>query len=138
MSAFVESIEFGTNGFPGVTIQRPGWQVVERELRALDGDNSDSVVLDGPKDTYMGVSGGNEGRYVISGWVNGRGSYRYSVGEKTGEQLEVSSCADSAYFDSSEVTDLETVLDVAKRFFESGAVGTSIRWYNLVSDAEAQ
>ncbi len=107
----------------GELLDAPAWELVERSIRGLDGHSHPRVRLwAGPPGEPPGLDiiGGN-GKYALrevgNGWV-------YYDPNGTDEEVKVQTsgaghrCA--AYY---VCTDVERVLRIARRFFESGSAG---------------
>lgn len=108
-------------------ISQPSWDAVETSIRNLDGGTCDGVALNGPNNSYMGVAGGEEGRYVVAGYLHGFGSYICASG-KEGPFKDVVVAGDYNPYPCKNVVDLEIVLKAAKAFFEQGVLAESLRW----------
>ena len=109
-------------------MSQPSWDVVETSIRNLDGGSCDGVALNGPNNSYMGVAGGEEGRYVIAGYLHGLGSYICASGEEEGPSQNVVVAGDYNTYPSKNVVGIEIVVEAAKAFFERGVLLERLKW----------
>jgi len=106
----------------------PSWADVDARLRALDGEQSDGIVLGSPADTYMGISGGENNRYIVAGYLEGFGSYIIASGDPAGDRQDVVICNDYAAFPSRNIVGLEEAILAARSFFETGQLTAELKW----------
>jgi hypothetical protein len=125
---FVTTLEIDGIDGGDVTIDNPGWDLVEAEIRALDGDSKDSLVLQASDGSYMGISGGSNDEYVVAGYLVDTGRFILASGQGTGETKYIPVCGDENPFVDFEVVTLDIVLDVAKTFFEFGERDKKYEW----------
>src|SRR5215469_8103747 len=111
---FIKAIEYGPNGNE-TTAADPSWDFVESILRSLDGQASDSVALDSSGKSYMGITGGRDGRNVVAGFLEGFGSFICASGE-AGPPKEVVVTGDFNTYASTNVVGVETAIRAAKAF----------------------
>lgn len=123
---FIKAIEYGPNGNE-TTAADPSWDFVEAIIRSLDGHASDGVALDSSGTSYMGISGGQDGRYVVAGFLEGFGSFICASGE-AGPPKEVVVAGDYNTYASSNVVGVETAIRAAKAFFERGLLSKGLKW----------
>jgi len=124
----IKSIEFDAPG-GSQTIDAPTWEIVERELRALDGASRDSVCLDAADGrAYMGISGGENMQFVVAGFLDGFGSYLIAEGEPEKARIQIAACHDHVDFASVNVVGLETAVRAARYFYENVGLDPSLRW----------
>src|SRR5690349_18032811 len=117
----IKSMEFGPNGNE-TTVTNPSWGAAESILRELDGERNDSVALDSSGDSYMGISGGRDGCYVVAGFLEGFGSFICANGSEGRPAQDVVVAGDFNTYASENVVDLETAVRAAKVFFETGGL----------------
>lgn len=103
------------------------WPTIERQLRSIDGVNSDTVIIPSTGNSYMGISGGNDGRYVVGGYIDEKGSFICASGED-GHPKDVAVCDDFNEYPSVNVVTLDAALIAAKEFFETGGLSTKLKW----------
>ena len=125
--SFAKILEFGCEEDP-VSVENPKWDAVREAIEALDGQDRDSVILEGGDEQYMGISGGNEGRYVVGGFHRGFGSFLAGCGKKHEGTLDVSVSGDYNPYPQSNVLELKVVVELARIFFESGSLAEDGRW----------
>lgn len=75
----------------------------------------------------MGISGGQDGRYVVAGFLEGFGSFICASGE-AGPPKEVVVAGDYNTYASSNVVGVETAIRAAKAFFERGLLSKDLKW----------
>ena len=124
---FVTAIDFWPNG-KQQRVEDPTWDFVDARLRLLDGEVNDGVLMDSGGDSYMGISGGEHGRYIVAGYLDGFGSYICASGKVGGALLEVVVTADYNTYESKHVVGIETVISAAKEFFERGVLSEELNW----------
>lgn len=103
------------------------WHSIEQQLRSIDGVNSDTVMIPSAGNSYMGISGGNDGRYVVGGYIDEKGSFICASGED-GHPKDVAVCDDFNEYPSINVVTLDAALIAAKEFFETGGLSTKLKW----------
>jgi hypothetical protein len=103
------------------------WESIEQDLRAMDGESVDTVIIRSVGETYMGISGGNEGRYVVGGYIEGKGSFICASGDE-GSVKRVVVCNDFNEYPSVNVVTLDTALLAAREFVQSGKLLERLKW----------
>ena len=124
---FVISLEIDSPSGEKV-LPHPSWATVEAEVRALDGDHKDSIVLATQSNAYMGIAGGSEGRYVVGGFLDGFGEYICASGGDIPEIMEVAVCRDYNQYAAVNVVGLHSALAAARDFFHAGKLSSELRW----------
>jgi Immunity protein Imm1 len=98
----------------------PSWDRVESLIRSLDGESRTDVTLDdGGIRCLLGVSGGNDGRYVVV--VQEIDAYYHLVdASKDENELMVMIGGVPDYHPAAVITNLDTALAAAKFYLDSG------------------
>lgn len=122
---FVTTLEIGAFGTGKVS--NPNWQMVEVALRKLDGDENDSVILGCDDESYMGVVGGNDGRYFVGGFLKSQGSFACSDGNSE-TLLDVACAGDFNQYPAKNVLWLDAAITAAKAFYELGQLCSRYKW----------
>lgn len=110
------------------TVENPQWEIIEAALRSLDGEGRDGVCLDGVDDSYMGICGGNDGRYVVAGYLAGVGSFICESGEAGGSAMDVAVTGDFNTYASINVVTVETAIAAARAYCERGVLCEHLLW----------
>lgn len=108
--------------------ENPTWEFVEAALRCLDGENKDGVVLQSTGQSYMGIAGGENGRYAIIGYLEGFGEFICASGLQGGPPQDVVVAGDCNNFASKHVVDINTAVEAAKAFFGTPALSERLKW----------
>src|SRR3954467_8997297 len=124
---FVQAIVFWPNG-KEQTVQHPSWDFVEAILRTLDGHANDGLTMESTGNSYMGISGGENDRYLVAGYLEGFDSYVCASGNSGGPPLDVVVTGDYNTCESKNVVGLETAIVAAKEFFERGILSENLKW----------
>ncbi|MFI5379133.1 MAG: hypothetical protein ACHRHE_07550 [Tepidisphaerales bacterium] len=110
------------------TAENPTWELVEATLQSLDGEGCDGVSLDSIGDSCMGISGGNDGRYVVAGYLKGFGNFICASGESAGPAKDVAVAGDFNSYASINVVSIQTAIAAAKAFCEGGVLSEHLVW----------
>jgi hypothetical protein len=124
---FVTILEYNCKN-DSVSVSNPTWEAVKDTILALNGEDRDSVILANEDQQYMGISGGNEGRYVVGGFKDGFGSFLAGCGKDDTGVLDVVVSGDFNPYPSPNVVDLGVAIELARIFFESGLLAENGRW----------
>ena len=127
LNMFVTRIELGSRD-DSISVENPTWDCAREAIESLNGKERDSVILEGEGDQYLGVSGGNEGRYVVGGYHEDFGSFLAACGPKSQGTLEVSVSGDYNPFSHCYVINLQKTIELARVFFESGSLKEDGNW----------
>lgn len=78
----------------------------------------------------MGISGGVEDRYVVTGFLLPAGSFILTSGEPLAgaEEIMVPGGGDEAPFAVHEIVSLDVALAAAAHFFQHGNLDPQLRW----------
>jgi hypothetical protein len=112
-------------------IQKPSWEHVNAAISCLDGIGEDGIVLQSDGQSYMGISGGKEGRFAVIGFIDGYGEFICASG-KEGVAQQVVVAGDYNTFASRHVVGLASVLIAARDFFERGKLSEQLKWEKSV------
>jgi hypothetical protein len=129
---FVTSLEYGPDDAEKIE-PSPSWDFVETRIRSLNGENEDGLVLASSGDTYLGISGGQANRYVVAGYIEGRGSIILANGQTGGASQQVAVCGDYNTYESQYVIGIEDVIIAAREFFQNGGLAQQLKWENQTS-----
>jgi hypothetical protein len=125
---FVKSFEF-VQGEAQPQVD-PQLVEVEAALRSLDGEERDGIILNSGGQSYMGISGGERGRYVVAGYLEGQGSFICANGNPDGPRKDVVVARDYNTYASKNVVCLEDAIVAAKAFCKHGALSYRLKWEN--------
>jgi Immunity protein Imm1 len=113
----------------GEQLRCPSWEDTRRLISLLDGwKRTDLFIGDAGDNEYMGISGGNDGRYLI-GVQEGKKAYYFLLNPARGEELvriNVGGLED--YYPANQSHDLDTVLQVARAYFDTGKRDPRFAW----------
>ena len=123
----VKAMDFVSLG-SNMTANEPSWDLVEKALRALNGETADGVVLQMAEQCYMGISGGRNNRYLVAGYLKGFGGFVCASGEKGGTPIDVVVVGDLNTVESKNVVGIEAAVLAAKAFFFHGELAKEMKW----------
>jgi hypothetical protein len=130
---FIKKLEFGIPGNPK-TVVDPTWTFVHSCICSIDGVRridtpvNDGVVLQLEGHSYMGISGGLNGQFIVAGYFEGYGSFICANGPTAGPVQNVSVNGDLNPYQSKFVVDLDVAVCAAKTFCEHGRLTESLTW----------
>jgi hypothetical protein len=112
----------------------PTWSDVEAAIRTLDNDRFNDLYLQprqNAPETYLCVGGGG-GRYVVSGSVENEAFPTVIDPAKADAPQELLVVGgQSGWYPASMVVDLETALNAARNYFETGEPSGPVAWQHL-------
>lgn len=121
---YVNELEIGS--IQEQVIAQPSWNAVETSIRNLDGGLCDAVFLNGTNNSYMSISGGENGRYVIGGYLCGCGSFICASGEVQGPEKDVVVAGDYNTYPSRNVVEIAIAIAAARAFFDRGVLAENL------------
>lgn len=124
---FVKGIEYGITA-NAQSVNEPSWSFVEQQLRFLDGELIDGVILRSAGGSYMGICGGMCNEYVVAGHLDGYGSFICASGRNDSARKQVSVNGDFNEYPSRNVVNLDTAISAAKDFYECGILSEEMNW----------
>jgi Immunity protein Imm1 len=113
------------------TVEGPTWQQVEEAIRTLDEDSSSDVILAVEDGWYLAVAGGN-GRYLV--FAQEPSGEDVAVAElvaheaRTGPPVQLVVGGVYQDFPPAALTDLETALQAARAYLETGDLDPQLHW----------
>jgi hypothetical protein len=128
---FVTSLEAmfcAQDGPESQIIQQPCFADVVQAVELLNGDDRDSVILNGQDGSYMGIVGGRDGKYVVAGRDHSGRSFILIAGPRGGKWVPVNAGGQENEYADNEIIPLDTVLVVARTFFERGECDHRYQW----------
>jgi hypothetical protein len=128
---FVTSLEatvWVEDGHESQTAEQPSWDDVLRAVQRLDGERCDGLILNGPNGAYLGIVGGQGGKYVVAGKGRDGEAFILTVGQHQGRWIALNVGGQENEYADNEVAGLEDVLAVARTFFESGDCDRQFHW----------
>jgi hypothetical protein len=125
---FVTRLSTDHYGKDDILIERPSWERVKEIIEELEKITGNCVCLEGPEDCYMGICGG-EGQYLVGGKLVGGASFILAAGPNDcSKWITIDVGGQPGEYAPYEIVPLDTVLAVARTFFESGECDTRFRW----------
>ena len=124
-------VKLGVNragDFTDGVIPYPTWQDVEREIRALDGEQQDQVFIGFDDERYLGVCGGNGGYYVTSA-MTPQGEYALADPSRPADRTVLVMNGQTCEYVLSHTTDLATALAAARWYYDhEGELAPTLKW----------
>jgi hypothetical protein len=124
---FIKAMEYGPSANES-TIKFPTWDQVEAALRGLDGQTTDSVILALDGQSYLGISGGEDNRFVLAGYIESFGSFICASGVHEGPAVDVVVAGDFNSYASKNVIELHQALEAARALHERGVLSEHLKW----------
>jgi hypothetical protein len=111
------------------SIPNPDWEQVEALIRSLDGHSrTDLFIGDVDSLSYIDVSGGHNGRYVVVVQQGERGYYTLIKPSKGRREIEISTGGMGRFCPREECQTLKTTLLAARTYFETGKRDSRFAW----------
>lgn len=120
------------NGDYETAIDHPSLEQILNAISAMDGDVSSCVMLfpdEEPEEMFLGIGGGNEGRFLVAHWdgINGI-ERRVIVPSVTSDEYVDVMMVQLTERRAHEIVDLATVLKVATSYHATGQLTTEVSW----------
>lgn len=110
------------------TLISPSWEMIVQAITSLDGKSLDSIILNGPNESYMGIAGGENRRFIVGGLDRAGKRFVLAEGSDNGGWELVSVGGQEGEYADFELASLDTVLEVAKTFVDLGECDARYHW----------
>ena len=113
----------------GGSIAHPTAFQIEKAIRNMDGLHKTMVILGADNGAFLGVGGGNNGRYVVS--VTLDNGIIYTViqqGDYAESEVSFNSGGQTANYPAEECVNLESALHAARAFSMDGSLQPTLQW----------
>jgi hypothetical protein len=109
-------------------LRNPSWDEVEAAVRSMDGERLYGISLEREGNSCMGICGGNDGRYVVAGYMEGFGDFICASGMQSGPAMEVAVTGDFNCYASANIVNADQAVAIAKAFCQRGVLLESLNW----------
>ncbi|SFE97117.1 Immunity protein Imm1 [Paenibacillus algorifonticola] len=105
------------------------WEMIEKILTELNGDNKTQVLLSKDEDIHMGIGGGNSGLYNVYATFDNISFFNLLDSSKSEDKIiQLVTGGQQGEFSANNCVDLETMLKAAKLFALEGEINDSLNW----------
>jgi hypothetical protein len=112
-----------------VESQTATWSDVEAAIRRLDGETYSSVMLERDSMHWIGIAGGNDGRYFVSTWDDEtNGGYVALSNPDTTGTIDVVIGGQAVDRPARWIVTQDEAVSAARAYFESGRLSPALKW----------